>query len=276
MANKTVELLKEIRQSIDDHLEELGDDSGGSETVTLPESLDELAELSKEDTLALAGSLHLDIEDLKLSAVKALLATAHKVVNKETDDLDEDEVQELATSVGILLKKKDTEALVEELQEFFETEDQGNVRDVGDAKEEEEDDDDNNEKTKASDEDDENDADGVDRVGIAKKAKLPKLEVMESRLKLYNKHYDESEEAEEIKEKSTELSYRKLLALMINSDGEVVQWGTPYIANNNAMCCGLQLKELKNKGGAPRGQCLVTEKVFDLDVDDSSFEEVEE
>lgn len=301
MANKkALEIAEGLRDQVEELVTALGGEEGG---VSLPESLEEINELEKAEVTKLATELHLDIEGKKIADVKELLCSVHKIVNGNEEEIEDEDLKALALAVGISVKKLKTDQIVKELQEYFEVSDDSDAKDKGDDDEEEkeeeeeesEDEEDDEEKPKskkkkddddeeeseeeddeeekdADEEDSESEDDGIDRASIAKKfKKFPKDTVMKSRLELYNKHASKSEKIETKKAKIQD-AYRKLVERMIDKDGEIAEWGKPYIANNEGMCCGLTLEEGDEDN---QGKCLITGKVFEID-DDQEFSEVAE
>lgn len=296
-----VKQAKDLLVKALDHSDADEGDEGASvetETPTLPDTADEIAELSAEDVDALIGRFNLDGEGLKTSAKRALLVTARAVLD-EDDDIDVGELKALAASAGIKTKQT-PEALTEELQGYLAeaepTTEEGTEETAADEEAPADEDEAPKKKKKASDDDEEpteepteeateepsaetpaedpGSEDGVDRESIAAKyKKLPPPEVMKKRLKAYNAA---APEGEEIDMKKLEPAYRELVARMIDGEGKVVDWGTAYIMNGACYCCGLELETVKTKKGeSPRGKCTVTEKVFEL-TDENTLVEVED
>lgn len=145
-----------------------------------------------------------------------------------------------------------------------------------DDDDEEDDDDDEPKSKKKAKDDEEEESDEIDYAKIAKKAKVPKESIMTKRLEAFNEAAEEDDQIE-IDEDDVEASYRKLLERCIDHEGNVIEWGTPYIAKGAGWCCGIELEVVKIKGKkeSNRGKCLVTDKVFDLN-DENEFEEVED
>jgi hypothetical protein len=150
--------------------------------------------------------------------------------------------------------------------------------DDDDAKDEDSDDDDKDKSDDDDDDDtkkDEPEDDGVDREKIAKKAKLPKESVMKTRLEEFNEAVDEDDQIN-VKKLGTEKAYRKLIEKLVDSEGDVADWGAWYLTNGEYMCCGLPTKETKIKGvKGDACKCVVTGKAFKV-LPEGGLEEIED
>ena len=324
MANTNKALLAAllaIQKNIAIAIEEAG---GGG--ITLPDTLDEINGLSKEDSLELCKTLHLDVEGLKTSQVKGLLTTARDVLDEADLSEQTDAVKALANACGIATKKRSEEDILTDIADYLksgnsaeeetaeeeesedeekeesedeeteeETEDEDedeeaqapkkkkavkpdpDVDDEDEDEEKEEDEESEDEEKEEASEDEESGDDKVDRAAIAAKVKkLPKEAVMVERLTAYNKAAKKAEaEVINVKKLGTEKAYRALLAKLVDSEGNVAEWNTAYIANGAAYCCGLELAEVESED-AQRGKCVVSGKVWELDEADATFSEVEE
>lgn len=215
-----------------------------------------------------AGDINLEIEDLDDDEIKALLTTVANVVGGETDDLEEEEVTELCKALALTPKKK-LAANIDQLTEYFgASEDAAEETDDDDKKDKDEDAEDADADADAASDDD----DGVDRADIAKSADLPDVATMKEQLEAFNEAADEDDQIE-IEPNKTKAAYRKLLELLVDSEGDIAEWGEPYIRNGEVCCCGLGLDEHTIKGKKGQfGKCKVSEKVFEVDEDGSATE----
>jgi hypothetical protein len=105
-----------------------------------------------------------------------------------------------------------------------------------------------------SDDDDDDDAESDDEVDEKEQAK---------RVKAYNKAA-----------KKPVKNYAALVKLMTDEEGEAAEWAEPYVKGEEAFCCGLPLKAVK-EGKKKFGVCQVTGKKFEQD-EDGALVEVEE
>lgn len=312
--------LEEVRDGAIEALSLLGGESaegGESEAadagVEFPESEEAIKEMDDDAVEALAKSINLDIEGKKIKAVKLMLTTILAITqNDGVDKLDDDDVNDVAESLGLKVGKK-VEQTIEAIKEFFTSTDaEAGEKDadagggeaeveleVGDEVTGENDDKEEVTGTITKIKDDEaivkdaegakhtcplaglskveGEADGkdnVDREAIAEKFDdFPKDKVMQSRLDEYNEAADEADEIE-IKKGKLQEAYTELVAKLVNHEGEVAEWGEAYIADGNGMCCGLPLESVKLPKGskATRGKCAVTGTVFELDKDNDFVE----
>lgn len=274
-------------------------EAAGDEKVELPDDLAAVAALPKEELQPLAAKINLSVEGKKNSEIRAMLATIVSVVSGEgVDDLEEEAVNAVLEGLSLTPKKKQADNIVQ-ITEYFnggaeeataevdpddaDAEEAAPVK-KGKAKPATDDDDDGDaddddaeeaapaKKGKAKVEAEEEPADEeVDFAAVAAKAKLPKEAIMATRLKAHNEAGGEIN----VKKLGTEKAYRKLIELMVTNKGEVAEWGTPYVQGGNALCCGLEMGEVKvKKGEGQRAQCAVTEAQFDVS-DEGEFTPVE-
>lgn len=237
------------------------------ETAELPD-LETIQEMSKEDLSELASKLNIEVEGRKASEVRALLETVHHVVSGNTDELEEDAVNALAEAISIEPAKK-VAATIEKLQEYFTKDDDS----TGDTDEPEEGDEKPAKKGTAKDEEE---APALPKCVL--KAKLPDEDEMKERLEAHN----EAQEDEDAKiefdaddSDAVEAAYRKLLALMVDDDGALAEWGAVYVQNEAAACCGLPCADTELKGNDREfAKCLVTGKLFYQNDDGDLVEHV--
>lgn len=262
-------------------------------------SLQEINSMKLGDLSPIAERFSVNIEGAKISKVRTLLATAAAIVAEEdVDELEEDDINALAESLDIEPAKKQA-ATVKKLQEYFNEEEAGDDDDedekpakkgkkkkvVDDDDDEKGDDDDEDEtdkkkkkKSKKSDDDDEDkeddeaEPDGVDRAEIAKEADsddFPDEDEMTERLEAYNTAAEENDGEEiDINPKKLEKSYRSLVAELVDSEGDIAEWGKPYPRDGQAWCCGFPLEQQDEE----TGKCLVTGKLWTVDDEDEFVE----
>jgi hypothetical protein len=261
----------------------------------------ELAEINSMKLPALtelAGNIQLDLEGQKLGPARTLVSTARSIaLDEDVEDLDDEDVEALAEALDIAPSKK-VEKTVASIKEYFENEGGGEEAEEEEAEEEEkpakkkkkaavedegeEGEDEEEEKPKKKKKGDDDDADdetkseGVDREEIAGDFDdFPDDDEMRERLEAFNEAADDDDEIEVPAKdgKPLQKAYRKLVERLVDSDGNVAEWGVPYGYDDEAMCCGLPLVEVEVKGEEECGQCQVTEKIFKTD-DEGDFVEV--
>ncbi len=238
------------------------------EEISLP-SVDEVAELSKEDAFALAEKLHISVDGVKLGRLKAGLTVLAKIASGADLDSDVDEPADLVELLG-LPEADDDEAAKAAIAEWLNA-----LAGGGEAPTEA--------PTEApAESDEEADADdGVDRAALAKALKVIPKDA-EARLKAFNDAAPEGSEIEYKKgdAKSIAAAYRKLYAELIDGEGNPADWGTVYVRNGSGWSCGLPLDEhpAPKKGpmaGRTFAKCPITDSVYVLSEDGSAFEDYE-
>jgi hypothetical protein len=275
---------------------------GESEAVAMPEPA-AVAKLAVAKLKKLGEQFGIDTENMKDSKVKAVMNTAACVVHDELDDLDSDDLKTLCLAVGVQPTKKDA-ATVTALKEYFDT--AGDTEDGEEAEEEEaeEETEDEEEETEdeeeASDDEDSSDDDDDDEEEKPKKKKKVADDEDESDEEGEDdddesgdddesESSDDDDESEgdedesELTEKQVKLfnkvakkkvkNVKELTKLLTDDEGNVAEWGTPYVKDETAFCCGLPLKDVK-KGKKECGQCQITKKLYEQD-DDGNLVEVE-
>jgi hypothetical protein len=238
------------------------EDSTEAVEVNLPASADDIKALGKDEVLAFCEKLGIDADGKKQSELKALLVTVLAIQTDDMDDVEQEEVDALAEAVGVTAAKK-MSATVEALKEYF---------GPGEAKEADE----AAPKNKSKDEDAAEDSD-VDPAAIAKKSKVPKTAIMLKRLNAFNEAAGKKaiEIEDEDDEEAVEKAYRKLLVRLVDHEGNIAEWGTPYIKDDEHYCAGLPLEEAKVKGHKMAGLCQVTGTTFTIS-DENEYTEVED
>ena len=234
------------------------------EEISLP-SVDEVAELSKEDAFALAEKLHISVDGVKLGRLKAGLTVLAKIASGADLDSDVDEPADLVELLG-LPEADDDEAAKDAIAEWLNA-----LAGGGEAPTE-----------APAESDEEADADdGVDRAALAKALKVIPKDA-EARLKAFNDAAPEGSEIEYKKgdAKSIAAAYRKLYAELIDGEGNPADWGTVYVRNGSGWSCGLPLDEhpAPKKGpmaGRTFAKCPITDSVYVLSEDGSAFEDYE-
>lgn len=255
---------------------------------------DDVDELEKTDVAAIAEAFSIGIEGMKPIGVKALVKLAAQIVEGAEDaEFDKDELSELCEAVGVQPKKK-VEATVEALKAYFDS-----VQDTEDGATETE--------AEGGEEEDTGEGDTEETQPKGKKgAKAAKEEDSDTEdtgegetESDTNEDASESEEEEvSDKEKKKRVDafnkiaknkvkdYAALKKLLVGNDGEVAEWGVPYVKgeeeNAVAYCCGLKLKDIPHptkkakKGEDPieAGQCKITGKIFEQN-DDGELVELE-
>lgn len=235
------------------------EEPAAEETAELPD-LETIQEMSKEELSELAGKLNIEVEGRKTSETRALLETVHHVVADNTDELEEDAVNALAEAVSIEPAKK-LAATIEKLQEYFEKDSDGDGSEGED-------------KDEAKDKDADEDAPAHPKCVL--KAKLPDEDEMKERLEAHNEAQEDDDkkiefDADEPDEVSA--AYRNLLALCVDDDGALAEWGAVYVKDEAACCCGLPCEDTEIKGDDREfAKCLVTGKLF-FQGDDGALEE---
>lgn len=276
MAKKTADLSAQIEEIFEraktDTLALLGDRApaeqeptpAAEETATLPD-LETIQEMSKEDMIELAGKLNIEVEGRKTSEVRSLLETVHNVVSGNTDDVEEDAINALAEAVSIAPAKK-VAVTIEKLKEYFEKDADGTGTEGADA---DADEDKGKKGKKPAAEEPEEEEEEVKLPKVVLKAELPEESEMKERLEAHNEaqedddkkitgDFDDTEELEG--------AYRKLLALMVDDEGELAEWGTPYVKDELAHCCGLPTEDTEIKGDDRElTRCIVTRVLFTQD-----------
>ena len=271
------------------------------EEISLP-SVDEVAELSKEDAFALAEKLHISVDGVKLGRLKAGLTVLAKIASGADLDSDVDEPADLVELLG-LPEADDEEAAKAAIAEWLnalagggeaaaEAPTEAPAATTGKSKKskpakpaDDADDaeDDAASKADAADQSDEEaDADdGVDRAALAKALKVIPKDA-EARLKAFNDAAPEGSEIEYKKgdTKSIAAAYRTLYAELIDGEGNPADWGTVYVRNGSGWSCGLPLDEhpAPKKGpmaGRTFAKCSITDSVYVLSEDGSAFEDYE-
>jgi len=260
------------------------------EEISLP-SVDEVAELSKEDAFALAEKLHISVDGVKLGRLKAGLTVLAKIASGADLDSDVDEPADLVELLG-LPEADDDEAAVAAISEWLNALAGGGEAAATEApaaapgkskKSKPADDaDDDSEADEADQSDEEADADdGVDRAALAKALKVIPKDA-EARLKAFNDAAPEGSEIEYKKgdAKSIAAAYRTLYAELIDGEGNPADWGTVYVRNGAGWSCGLPLDEhpAPKKGpmaGRTFAKCPITGSVYVLSEDGSAFEDYE-
>lgn len=258
-----------------------------SENVELP-TVDEVDDLDTDALQELCERVGVAYEDEDDDAMKALLKVLISIGNEKAEDLDDEDVKNLCVALGIKPAKK-VSLQVKQVEEFI----KAKAEDGEPAKEEaseEEPDEAPTKKKKAKDEDAEEDAEeeapakkkkepeAIDYAEIVETAtsdegfEYPKESLMVKRLTAFNEAADEPIN---VKKLGTEAAYDKLLELLVNADGEIAEWGSPYVREETAHCCGQQMEDTKFKGDKTEYvKCLVTDKVYSFDGED--FVEKEE
>lgn len=272
------------------------------EEISLP-SVDEVAELSKEDAFALAEKLHISVDGVKLGRLKAGLTVLAKIASGADLDSDVDEPADLVELLG-LPEADDEEAAVAAISEWLNALAGGGeaaaeapaatkgkskkskpakpADDAEDAEDAEEEEDEKEEESADDQSDEEADADdGVDRAALAKALKVIPKDA-EARLKAFNDAAPEGSEIEYKKgdAKSIAAAYRTLYAELIDGEGNPADWGTVYVRNGSGWSCGLPLDEhpAPKKGpmaGRTFAKCPITGSVYVLSEDGSAFEDYE-
>jgi hypothetical protein len=238
----------------------------------------ELAEINSMKLPALtelAGNIQLDLEGQKLGPARTLVSTARSIaLDEDVEDLDDEDVEALAEALDIAPSKK-VEKTVASIKEYFENEGGGEEAEEEEAEEEEkpakkkkkaavedegeEGEDEEEEKPKKKKKGDDDDADdetkseGVDREEIAGDFDdFPDDDEMRERLEAFNEAADDDDEIEVPAKdgKPLQKAYRKLVERLVDSDGNVAEWGVPYGYDDEAMCCGL--RSLKSKSRAKK------------------------
>lgn len=264
------------------------------EEISLP-SVDEVAELSKEDAFALAEKLHISVDGVKLGRLKAGLTVLAKIASGADLDSDVDEPADLVELLG-LPEADDEEAAKAAIAEWLnalagggEATTEAPAATTGKSKKskpakpaDDADDDDDSKADEADQSDEEADADdGVDRAALAKALKVIPKDA-EARLKAFNDAAPEGSEIEYKKgdTKSIAAAYRTLYAELIDGEGNPADWGTVYVRNGSGWSCGLPLDEhpAPKKGpmaGRTFAKCPITDSVYVLSEDGSAFEDYE-
>lgn len=268
------------------------------EEISLP-SVDEVAELSKEDAFALAEKLHISVDGVKLGRLKAGLTVLAKIASGADLDSDVDEPADLVELLG-LPEADDEEAAVAAISEWLNalagggeaaaTEAPaaapGKSKKSKPAKPADDADDAEDDAASKADEADQSDEeadadDGVDRAALAKALKVIPKDA-EARLKAFNDAAPEGSEIEYKKgdAKSIAAAYRTLYAELIDGEGNPADWGTVYVRNGSGWSCGLPLDEhpAPKKGpmaGRTFAKCPITDSVYVLSEDGSAFEDYE-
>lgn len=268
--------------------------SGGNaeeKEAPMPASAD-VDEMEKDALLEVAEAHGISVDGKKTIAIKALITTAAKIVEGDTDDLEKDEVSNLCEAVGVPFKKQATAVIA--LSEYFDA--STDSEDGKTDKDEDEDAEDDDEpkikkkvKAKDDDEDAETEDDGDDDEPKVKKTSKKSADEDDEEDSDKEKDADEEgDEDDDVPEKvkakrlaaynkvakKPAKSYADIVKLMVDEDGDKVEWGKAYGKGENAYCCGIVLKDIK-LDGEEVGKCLVTGKCFKQD-DDGDLVEVEE
>ncbi len=229
-----------------------------------------IKKMKKAQMLALAKQINLTTDDLDEDEIRKLLTTVANITSGEEEDLDAEDVTELCKALDITPKKKN-EDNVEALKEYFSGEaeeetEEAEEEDETEAEETEEEEEGSETEGEAPAEDD------VDREEVAKSADLPDMATMKEQLEAYNEAAGEDDQIE-VETGKVKAAYRKLIEKMVDSGGDIAEWGEPYIYNNEVCCCGLGLDEHTVKGEKGQfGKCLVTGKIFKVGEDGEAIE----
>ncbi len=249
---KDLTKLENAIDALKEALLEVLESSGGSastqgaDEVSLAEA--KIDDMTMEELTTLANAVRIPTDSLEEEDLRGLLTTAQKVVADDT--VTPRAIKMLALSIG-LTPSKDAEETIAEVATYLTTPAEDEVPEK--AKK--------SKKAAATVEDD--DDDSVEEV-----SEEDKLE----RLNAYNEVADEAIEFDASSSKAVKSAYAKLEKLLKNDDGELIEWGVPYIKDGSGFCCGLELDEVKVKGVSDAlGKCLVTDKTFKYDSDTDTF-----
>jgi hypothetical protein len=247
------------------------EESEGGEEVDFP-SADKIAKLKGPKLQALAKQINLDTEGMNEKKLRALLTTVANVAADETDDLEEAEVTALCKALSLTPKKKLAQN-IEQLKEYFSGGEEEAEEEESEKEESEESESEEAEESESETESEEEGVeDDVDRAEVAKSADLPDTETMKEQLEAYNEAAPEDDQIE-VETGKTKAAYRKLLEQMVDSNGDIAEWGEPYVKNGEVCCCGLGLDEYIVKGEKGNfGKCLVTGKIFKVEEDGEASE----
>jgi hypothetical protein len=248
--------------------------AGADEGFEWPE-LTEINAMKLPALIAVGENIELDLEDKKLGEARKLVATARAIaLDEDVDDLDEDDVNALAEALDIEPASKLSKTIAA-LAEFFSDEgaeaEEEKPKKKGKKVVEEESDEDEPKSKKKKAKADADEDDGVDREEKAGEVDLDEEDEddMRERLEAYNEAQDDEEKQIEIPKKGGKVlqeAYRKLVQELVDSDGDVAEWGEPYARNDQAWCCGMPLVEATVKGiEEDCGKCQVTGKIFKTD-----------
>lgn len=192
----------------------------------------------------------------------------------EDEDSDDDDDEDEKPAKGKKSKKSEDEDEDSDDDDSDDDDDEDDKKkskksddDVDDDDDDSDDDDDEDEKPKKGkkskdsdeDEDEDEDEDGdedEDEDGPSEKDQ-------EKRVKAFNK----------VAKKKVK-DYAALKKLLADEEGDISEWGEPYVKGEEAFCCGLPLKAVK-EGKKKFGVCQVTGKKFKQD-EEGALVEVEE
>ncbi len=301
MSKITKEQAQEALETLNAFVEQTdGEAAEATEAVavTIPSS-EEVAALKKDEVLAKATELGIDVEGQKVPVIKARLLALAKI-NADEELGEDDDLNDLAEALGLTPDKKaaktlaavkewasalgqggeaSTEETTEETTEEATEEEPVAEEEATEETTEEETTDGDADATEETPADDaatpaEEDAtgDNVDREKIAKGfKKFPDAKIMIERLEKFNKVADDKIEFDK---KKPNAGYLKLVEQLVDSDEEIAGWGVAYIRDGAGFCCGLPLDDVKIKGIQDQaGKCQVTGKVFLLNEDQNGFTE---
>ena len=302
------DLLKELARRLSDGAT---DAAAEVEDIKLP-TVEEVDDLDTDALQEICEQLGISFDGAEDDEMKAHLKVFINIGNEETDDLDADEVKALAEALGIKPAKK-TAAQVDQIKEYIvskaegddaesdekESEDEDEAADADEDAEAESEDEDADEdedekpakkkKSKSDDEDEDADEEGEDEDEdaeekesetedaidyeevVAEKGKYPAKEsVMLDQLTQYNEAADEPIN---VKKLGTKKAYAKLLALLVDHEGNIAKFGEPYIREAQAFCSGLVMEDVKFKGDKTEYvKDVISGRVYSLDEDNDFIE----
>lgn len=226
-----------------------------------------ISKMKAKALVNLAETINLpDAGDADEDDLRSLLTTVAGVVSGEHDDLETDDLKALCVALSIKPAKKDA-AMIESITEYFQPD---NASGEGEAAEAEAKDTEDTDDKKKSDDD--SDGDGIDREAVAKAAELPDRDTMMEQLEAFNASVADDEEIE-VEPGKVKVAYRKLLAKLVTSDGEIAEWEEPYIRDGEVCCCGVGLSDHAVKGEkGDFGKCAVSGKIFKVADDGEATE----